>query len=115
MHDIRRVSELAEGSVHALSAKHGGNLRNRPHYQLYVHARWLARDLAAGGHRIRLLKDVALPERMLSNREDPYDFEKDFADRDTFLKLEERLRESGRDDARKVIEMYLSGSAHQIP
>ena len=114
VHDLPRVSELADGSVHAMSATHWDKMGTRPHYQLFVHARWLAQDMAAGSHRMRLQKDVPLPDGMLVALEDKSDLAEDFANRDLFIKLEQRLREAGRNDATKLIQMYLSGSAHEI-
>src|SRR2546427_10279167 len=44
--NVHQVSELADGSVHPLSAKYGGELTRSPSMQIFVYAKYLARDLA---------------------------------------------------------------------
>src|SRR5207244_8220269 len=65
--NIWQVSELADGSVHALSAKHQDRLGTEPSYQIYAHAKRLARDIAVGGRRARTALDVDLKEHVLAS------------------------------------------------
>jgi hypothetical protein len=116
LHNEERVSELAEDTVHRLSAKHGDRLGRRPHYRLYIFARWRARIIASGGQRSHdFQREVELPPGMRDGRPDPYDFAKAFENREYFTKVEEELLRTGRPDAAKVIQMYLAGSDHEIP
>ena len=114
--DEKRASELAEDVVHRLSAKHGDRLGRRPHYRVFVFARWRARIIAGGGQRSHdFQREFQLPTAMRDGRPDPYDFAKDFESREYFMKLEGELRRQGRHDAARVIQMYLAGSDHEIP
>jgi hypothetical protein len=110
-----RVSELAEDTVHRLSAKHGDRMGRRPDYRLFIFAKWRARMIAAGTPRSHdFQREVELPPGMRDGRPDPYDFAKAFENREYFMKVEEELRRTGRNDAAKVIQMYLAGSDHEI-
>jgi hypothetical protein len=51
--DRRRVSDIAEPSVHKLWYRHGSNVGEKPHGRVWRQALWEARDLAAGGWRER--------------------------------------------------------------
>jgi len=51
--DAWRVSELAEGSVHAQWYKHRDNLGRNPSGRIYAHAKWRVQDLRAGGRNAR--------------------------------------------------------------
>jgi hypothetical protein len=113
--DEWRVSELTEGSVHTLSRLHGERLGRRPSNQIYVDAKWRAKDMAAGGKRFRLRLDVDLYNDTQANIVEPSDFVKDFVNRDLVSHLEERLIELGQTDVLKMMEMYISDSADEIP
>lgn len=112
--DVWRVSELAEGSVHALSARHGQALGKSPSTRIYVDAKWRARDLAVGGIRVRQQLDVELRDHVLAVLKEPYDFAKAFEDREFVARLEERLEVLGLVDVSKMLQMYLFESEDQI-
>jgi DNA-directed RNA polymerase specialized sigma24 family protein len=65
--DVWRVSELAEGSVHAQWYKHGDDLGRNPSGRIYAHARWTARDLLAGGRNARRGVEVELLDALREN------------------------------------------------
>ena len=113
--DEWRVSELTEGSVHMLSRLHGEHLGRSPSDQIYVDAQWRARDIAAGGRRSRLSLEVDLYNGTLVSIPEPFDFERDFVGRDLMTRLEQELIASGHMDVLKMMEMYASGSADEIP
>jgi len=58
--DIWRVSELAEGSVHAQWYTHRDDLGRNPSGRIYAHAKWRAQDLRAGGRNARRGVEVEL-------------------------------------------------------
>jgi hypothetical protein len=72
-------------------------------------------DLATDGRRSHdFQREVELPQKMLAALRDPYDFAQAFENREFFTQLEERLRAMGRNEALKVMQMYLAGSEHEI-
>jgi len=112
--EVWRVSELAEGSVNALSAKHGEKLGKFPSKRIYVHAKWRARDLRVGGYRARMGLDVELRDHVLAVLEEPYNFAKAIEDRDLVSRLEERLEALGQTDVLKWVKMYRTDSEEYI-
>jgi hypothetical protein len=115
MRDIARVSELAEGSVHTLSARFGDQLGRNPSVRIWVDAKWRARHLAAGGRRIYSGKEVQLLDHMSAVLKEPYDFESALLDRDLLERLRDRLRQLGREDIVEVMDTYLANPDDQIP
>src|SRR5438876_8426159 len=113
--DIWRVSELAEGSVHSLSARFGEKLGLCPHGRIYIDARWRAHDLAAGSRRTRVKREVELPDYMVDERIDPHDFERAFEAREIVDRLEEQFSAMGLTDALEIMRMYTSDCADEIP
>jgi hypothetical protein len=51
--DAWRVSELAEGSVHAQWYERRDDLGRNPSARIYAHAKWRVQDLRAGGRNVR--------------------------------------------------------------
>jgi hypothetical protein len=112
--NIYQVSELADGSVHALSAKYGEQLGRSPSMQVYVHAKYLAKDLAVGGHRVRINREVELTRSMLEVLTYEPDFEKVYEDREFLERLKEQLLLQGKTDELKMLNLYLTGAEHKI-
>jgi hypothetical protein len=112
--DIWRVSELAEGSVHALSAKHGTELGRSPSSRVYVHAKWRAQDLAFGSYRTRVRLDVELKDHVLAELREPFNFANAFEDREFIERLRDRLADRGETDVARMIELYLYEAEDQI-
>ncbi len=109
-----RVSELAEGSVHSLNAKHGEELGKCPTGRIYTDAKWRARDMRAGGYRTRVGLDVELRDHVLASLTEPYNFDKAVADGEFIDRLEQRLQERGETDVLKMLRIYRSGAEDQI-
>jgi hypothetical protein len=116
MQDVRRVSELAEGSVHALSARFGAQLGRSPSMRIWVDAKWRARDLAAGSRKARKQKqkEVPLSDHTKGRLKESYDFVKAVENRDLVERLFERFRQLGYSDAIQMMEMYMSDSNDRI-
>jgi hypothetical protein len=115
LEDIWRVSELAEGSVHALSARYGERLGRRPSTRIYVEAKWRAQDLAKGCRRARKGKEVQVRDHVLALLKEPHDFVRALEDRELMERLQECLRAWGDTDVLKMMEMYMSDSDDEIP
>jgi hypothetical protein len=115
MRDIWRVSELAEASVHSLSARCGEELGRCPQGRIYIDARWRAHDLAAGNRRRRVRLEVELPDHMLDDRADPQDHEELFVQRHLVEKVEQELISEGRIDSVEMMHLYLADCADEIP
>jgi len=62
LHDVWRVSELAQEAVHGVWRTHGGDLGRSPAGRVYARAKWCARDLQAGTKSQRNGFTVALDE-----------------------------------------------------
>jgi hypothetical protein len=112
--NIHQVSELADGSVHALSAKYGQQLGRSPSMQVYVHARYLAQDLAVGRHRARMAREVELTRSMLAVLRYEPDFDKAYEAREFIERLKEQLLLQGKTDELKMLNLYLTGAKHKI-
>ena len=114
--DVWRISELTEGSVHTLSAKHGERMGRRPQYSIFRDATWRARNLAKGGRGSHdFQREVELPDRVRALLRDPYDLVKAFENYELFTRLEKELRAMGLDDTLQMMQMYLSDSDDEIP
>jgi hypothetical protein len=113
--DVWRVSELTEGSVHALSARHGESLGHSPSGRIYADARWRAKDLAGGGRRARVGREVELRNHMLACLKEPHDFRAAVEDRELIERLRTRLKLLRRDDLLTMMHLYLSDAEDQIP
>jgi len=113
--NVHQVSELADGSVHPLSAKFGGQLGRSPSMRVFVMAKFLAQDLSVvGGRRARLGMDVELTDMMLDLIRDEQDFSKAYEDREFLDRLKDELRLAGKKDELKMLNLYLTDNEHKI-
>jgi hypothetical protein len=112
--EVWQVSELAEGSVHALNRKHGEQLGRSPASQIYADASWRAKDLAAGSRRARSGRDVELKKHLLECLKDPHDFEHAYEDREYLEHLEEKLWAMGKTDVLTMLYMHQTGAKDLI-
>ena len=111
----RQVSELADGSVHPLSAKFGSELGQSPSMRVFVMAKFLAQDLAVvGGRRTRLGRDVELTDMMLDCLPDERDFSKAYEDREFLDRLKDELRLAGKKDELKMLNLYLTNRENKM-
>lgn len=113
--DVWLVSELTEGSVHQLSAKHGEVLGPAPSSAIYRDAAWRAADMAAGGRRERDGLNLQLMQVMLACLREPYSFERAYEDAEFFERLLEELKRTGKSDIARMVQMYLADAEDQIP
>jgi hypothetical protein len=113
--DVWLVSQLAEESVHGLSARHGADLGPAPSSAIYRDATWRALDMTVGGRRARNGLDVQLMSTVLSLVQEPYDFAKVVEDRELIEHLESKLIELGLGDAHKMLMLYLAEAEHEMP
>ena len=112
--NIYQVSELADGTVHTLSAKYGKRLGRSPSLQVYVHAKYLALDLVAGGRRLRVGRDVQLTETLAKDLAYQPHFDKAFEDREFLDRLKEQLTLLGKTDELKMLNLFLTGAEHKM-
>ena len=109
--DVRRVSELAEVTVHKLWATHGPNAGASPAAQVWERAKWEARDLAAGDSQWRIKHTVSLALGSMENDlfnnglPDPIDYSDVFERRLLVDMIERKLVEAGREDFLLVFRM----------
>jgi hypothetical protein len=108
--DAGMVSEIAERSVHGLSARYGKQLGTSPSGKIFENARWLARDIAGGGWRRRKGYETRLTEVVVDTLVDDSDFAKAYENRDFIEKLVERLETLGLTDVAAQVHLYLSES-----
>jgi hypothetical protein len=112
--DVWRVSELTEASVHGLNERYGKDLGCTPSARILSDAKWRVLDLAAGGRRPRVGRDVDLRDETLAAMADPGDFARAYEDREFLQRLEERLKSTGQADTLIMLQMYLSNSEDEI-
>src|SRR5437867_651874 len=110
-----QVSELTEGSVHALNREHGPNLGRRPSAQLWANAVWRALDIRAGGRRLRVGRDVLLNDYLIDHLVDPNDFEQAYLIQNLQEALEQKLWEQGKPEYVAMFKMHAAGAAKYIP
>jgi len=110
-----QVSELTEGSVHALNREHGSNLGRSPSAQVLANAAWHARDIQAGGRRLRDGRDVLLNDYLVDHLLDPNDFEQAYLIEDLKGALEAKLWEQGKPENVTMFKLHAAGAAKYIP
>lgn len=113
--DVWLVSQLAEESVHGLSARHGRDLGPAPSSAIYQDATWRALDMTVGGRRARNGLDVQLVKEVLGLLQEPYNFAKVIEDREFIEHLENRLIELGLGDVHKMLMLYLAEAEDEMP
>lgn len=105
LQDEWRVSEIAEYVVHMLSRRYGECLGDSPGNQIFVNAKWRAKDLEVGGKRARAFRDVELNEWKVQQIPDPTDLARNVENQDLAARLEELLMESNRWDQDQLLKM----------
>ena len=113
--DVRRVSELAEITVHKLWERHGEDAGACPSRRVLARAVWEARDLAAGGSQWRITHTVPLALGSLeqdlygNGLPDPTRYEEVY-ERELLIELvERRIEEDQREDIREMFRMLRQG------
>lgn len=113
--DVRRVSELAEITVHKLWERHGEDAGIWPWRRVWARAVWEARDLAAGESQWRIKHTVPLAlgslERDLygNGLADPTRYGEVY-ERELLIELvERRIEQDHREDIREIFRMLRQG------
>ena len=113
--DVRRVSELAEITVHKLWERHGEDAGACPSRRVLARAVWEARDLAAGGSQWRIAHTVPLALGSLeqdlygNGLPDPTHYEEVY-ERELLIELvERRIEKDHREDIREMFRMLRQG------
>ena len=113
--DVRRVSELAEITVHKLWERHGEDAGACPSRRVLARAVWEARDLAAGGSQWRIAHTVPLALGSLeqdlygNGLPDPTHYEEVY-ERELLIELVEcRIEKDHREDIREIFRMLRQG------
>src|SRR6516225_800058 len=113
--DVRRVSELAEITVHKLWERHGEDAGACPSRRVWARAVWEARDLAAGGSQWRITHTVPLALGSLeqdlygNGLPDPTRYEEVY-ERELLIELvERRIEEDHREDIGEMFRMLRQG------
>ena len=113
--DVRRVSELAEITVHKLWERHGEDAGACPSRRVLARAVWEARDLAAGGSQWRITHTVPLALGSLeqdlygNGLPDPTRYEEVY-ERELLIELvERRIEKDHREDIREMFRMLRQG------
>jgi hypothetical protein len=113
--DVRRVSELAEVTVHKLWERHGADAGNLPWRRVLTRAVWEAREMALGGSRWRMQHTVPLALESLDEEvfgtsmtdSTPYE---EIYQRDLLIKLiERRIERQHRPEIRQIFTMFRQG------
>jgi hypothetical protein len=113
--DVRRVSELAEVTVHKLWERHGEDAGILPWRRVLARAMWEARDMAAGGSQWRIKHTVPLALGSLeqdlygNGLTDPISYDQIY-ERDLLVELiERRIEKDHREEIREVFKMLRQG------
>ena len=108
--DVRRVSELAEITVHKLWERHGENAGIWPCRRVLVRAMWEARDLAAGDSRWHINHTVPLVPDSLDTRIHGLKRDEQIYQQHLLLDLvERRIEQDQHGEIGKVFQMLRQG------
>lgn len=113
--DVRRVSELAEVTVHRLWEQHGADAGFLPWRRVLTRAVWEAREMAVGGSKWRMKHTVPVALTSLdqdcfgTSMTDPNRYEEIY-ERDLLIALiERRIERDHRAEIREVLKMLRLG------
>jgi hypothetical protein len=113
--DPWRASELAEITVHRLSARHGRSVGRYPSRRVLVKAHWVAEELRTGDWRRTKYPNLyvaldALDEKIRDRTlADPNAYEKRFDQQILLDSFEDRLRREGRMEIRAMFQLVRRG------
>ena len=108
--DVRRVSELAEITVHKLWERHGEDAGVWPCRRVLVRAMWEARDLAAGDSRWHINHTVPLAPDSLNTRIHGLKRDEEIYQQQLLLDLvERRIEQDQHGEIGKVFQMLRQG------
>lgn len=111
--DVWRVSELTESAVKSVWRTHREDYGYSPSTRIYVQAKWVARDMRAGGSRNRRGLDVglgeldkALYERILT---DSCDYQEKYCIDMDLATLCQRFRDKNLEDIEEILLLVRDG------
>ena len=113
--DVRRVSELAEITVHKLWERHREDAGILPCRRVLVRAMWEARDLAAGdsqwhiNHTVSLAMDSLEGDLYGNGPTDSKRYEEIYEQRLLLDLVERRIEEDHREEIREIFRMLREG------
>ncbi len=114
LEDVWRVSELTESAVKSVWRTHREDYGRSPSTRIYVQAKWVARDMRAGGSRNRRGLDVglgeldkALYERILT---DECDYQEKYCIDMDLAALGQRFRERKLEDVEEILQLVRDGN-----
>lgn len=114
LHDVWRVSELAEEAVHGVWRTHKEDLGRSPSGRVYARARWCARDLQAGTKSQRNGFTVALDEVEHAVRQkldaDPKNYPSMYQTELDLAAISEELVASGCEDVSLILDFMQDGA-----
>jgi hypothetical protein len=107
--DVWRVSELAEGSVHAQWYEHGDDLGRNPSGRIYAHAKWSAQDLRAGSRNTRRGVEVELLDALRNNLRAADNFAVRVEAEEIAAALDQQFKEHGVPHVSEMMDLWLYG------
>jgi hypothetical protein len=107
--DAWRVSELSEGSVHALWYKHGDDLGRNPSGRIYAHAKWRAQDLRAGGRNARRGIEVELLDTLRASLLPIDDISRRIEIQEIAEVLDQHFERNGVPHVSEMLDLWLYG------
>ena len=108
--DIRRVSELAETTIHRLWERHGQDAGRRPSRRVLKRAMWVARDLAAGANWWQIERTVSLAlDSLEGDLNGPNGCEEMYQQQLLLDLVERRIEQDQRPEIRDAFKMLRQG------
>lgn len=108
--DIRRVSELAEITIHKLWARHGHDAGNWPWRRVLKRAVWVARDLASGANWWQVDHTVPLAlDSLEGDLNGPNGCEEIYQQHLMLDLVERRIQQDRQPEIREVFKMLRQG------
>jgi len=105
--DLWAVSEITDRSVHALARRYGDSPGVAPQGQVYARAKWEAKGIRCGGHRLRKARDKYLEDVGGGDLlKDPCDYGEVYEAR---LYMDALRRSAEGDELRLAINLHLQG------
>ncbi len=114
LHDVYRVSEVAQEAVHGVWRTHGEDFGRSPSGRVYARAKWYARDLQAGTKSQRNGFTLALDELESVVRQkldtDPTDYDSEYQSKLDLAAISEELLASGFKEISVIIDLMQDGA-----
>ena len=114
--DRRKVSDIAQPSVHKLWRRNGCDAGPKPYARIWRQALWEARDQAAGGWRERRFRVVSrtldeLDREFPDRAADPRDYARLYEQQLLVGSVQDSLREEGLEEMARVYDLVKTGAS----